>query len=274
MAFQTPEAFPATATFPTGSSFPSPASFPSNYDPDAVAYFAASGVTDPTQRLNISQLFTGLKGLNLWASLVDGYALRSSQNIGSGSSVPSLKGNSTGTLINNPAWTANGITFTSASSQQMDSTIGGSSLQQTFFCVVSIASSQDHGLWRRDFSGGTLTGGDIRATTYRFFTIPFVAAQVTETIPTSTFTTICGTASSGVNPVLYRDGVLKSTAGSSATLIGPGTTLTLARDTALPAFLNGTMAHFFYFNSVLNASSVLSVNTLIKNTVAQGLGLP
>src|SRR5712675_2386670 len=77
------------------------------YDWDAQMYFnrvQASGTElSVEERSNISAFIRGLKALGAWDSLIDGWTLRSSQNVGTGSTVPGLK-SLTGTLVNGPTW--------------------------------------------------------------------------------------------------------------------------------------------------------------------------
>ena len=78
-------------------------------DPDAAAYAELSGATDIAA---LSAFVKGVKELGLWNNMVC-WPLRSSQNAGTGTTAYSLGGLGTfnGTLVNGPAWGANGITY-------------------------------------------------------------------------------------------------------------------------------------------------------------------
>ena len=78
-------------------------------DPDAAAYIALSGATDVS---GIDAFVKGIKALGLWNSMVC-WPLRSSQNVGTGTTVYSLGGLGAfnGTLVNGPPWSADGIDF-------------------------------------------------------------------------------------------------------------------------------------------------------------------
>lgn len=82
------------------------------YDTDASAYFSTAGVTSTAGRQQISRFVTGIKDLGLWSNMAC-WPLRSSQNAGTGTTAYSLGGLGTfnGTLTNGPTWTSNGIDF-------------------------------------------------------------------------------------------------------------------------------------------------------------------
>jgi hypothetical protein len=78
-------------------------------DSDAASYIAATGATD-TAALN--NFIVGLKAMGLWSTSVC-WALRSTQNHGSGTAVRSFGGLGSfdGTMVGGPTWGANGIVF-------------------------------------------------------------------------------------------------------------------------------------------------------------------
>jgi hypothetical protein len=86
-----------------------------DYDPATIEYAARSGATDLA---NIDAFVRGVKDLGLWNSMVC-WPLRSTQNAGTGTTAYSLGGLGTfnGTLVNEPSWGADGMTFDNASSQ-------------------------------------------------------------------------------------------------------------------------------------------------------------
>jgi len=87
-------------------------------DSDVLAFVAASGATDVA---GLDAFVKGVKDLGLWDSMVS-WPLRSSQNAGTGTTAYSLGGLGTfnGTLVNSPTWGTDGISFDSASSQQIE----------------------------------------------------------------------------------------------------------------------------------------------------------
>lgn len=82
------------------------------YDWDAQMYFnrvqAAGTELSVEERSNISAFIRGLKALGGWESLVDAWTLRSTQNVGTGSTCLGLKGVN-GTLLNGITWGVNGM---------------------------------------------------------------------------------------------------------------------------------------------------------------------
>lgn len=83
---------------------------PPDYDPDAIAFAAATGATDVA---GLSALFSGWKALALWdVSLL--FPMRAGQNYGTGSALKIAGGLAAGreaTLVNGPAWSAGGLVF-------------------------------------------------------------------------------------------------------------------------------------------------------------------
>jgi hypothetical protein len=83
------------------------------FDADALSYFSRASVTDGTAKSKISPLIVGLKAQALWSLLTGFWIGRSAYNAGSGTTVYDLQSNVlNGTMVNSPAWGANGIVFT------------------------------------------------------------------------------------------------------------------------------------------------------------------
>ena len=82
------------------------------FDQHSVDYFkrveALGTSISVDERTNISAFIRGLKALGGWESLVDAWTLRSTQNVGTGSTCVGLKGNN-GTLMNGITWGVNGM---------------------------------------------------------------------------------------------------------------------------------------------------------------------
>ena len=93
----------------------------STYDANASSFIATSGATDIVA---INDFVLGVKTLGLWNSMVC-WPLRSSQNAGAGTTAYSLGGLGTynGTLVNGPSCGADGIAFTSASVQYIQTSL-------------------------------------------------------------------------------------------------------------------------------------------------------
>lgn len=277
MSFPTTASYPAAAAYPAAASFPAVASFPSNYDPEAVAYFAASGVTDPGQRLNISQFFTGIRGLNLWTAFYEGWSFRSTQNIGSGTSAVGLKGRFTGTLTNAPTWGTGGITFGTGASRYVAASIllydakvntdmaffNASNIATTAIATYGTGAAADLYIERSSTSSLAaialgVGGGTLAATTAAAYQIGFsypvgmVQASVKLAINGGAFTTTTpfGGDTNLTNGSL-RIGVL---AGGNS--------------------VGSTQSAYLKFSRILTTTEHAAVYALYKVTIGQGLGLP
>lgn len=277
MAFPSTALFPSTASFPLAASFPSTASFPSAYDPDAVNYFASSGVTDPNQRLNISNFFTGLKSASLWYPLIDGYSFRSNQNVGSGASAKSFKNFFNATLVNSPAWGTDGITGNGTDQSITTSLIPNSGQSCSTFLILSLGT----GSFRPIFSYGQsindfLSGYE--ASPGRILTVQQSVGnyaqgnQVLSGFNSYIVNIVVGAVHStrlvGTNGSSQTTGSLVS--GSDGTPIFSGLEFLRVASTF---FSNGTTSICLVFNKKLTTSENASLHSLIKSTIGQGLSL-
>lgn len=82
-------------------------------DRDAREYFSRANISSSTARTQINGFVRGLKALGVWPTTVC-WALRSSQNAGTGTTAYSFGGLGSfdGTLVSGPTWGANGISCT------------------------------------------------------------------------------------------------------------------------------------------------------------------
>lgn len=280
MAFQTPEVFPATGSFPAVASFPSTASFPSAYDPDAVSCFTASGVTDPTQKLNISQFFTGLKKNNLWNILIEGWSGRSDQNVGTGTTTYGLKGFKNGTLVNGPTWGVDGLGFSGSTQRMTVSSVfpeTGNVQRAMVFIARADAGTQDTAV------GGTVDFGDARfSLRLRGSSAQGVMVDTFQTAPAASGPSIAAISSTGFHTsmsdyngastcrVKYDGSEASATAALSFSLVNFQLNGLTAGGTNAGAY---TIALALTFKSSIWGSRE-TLRTLIKNTIGQGLGLP
>jgi hypothetical protein len=85
---------------------------PNKWELDVQGYLNTCNISDSTPRQQIRDFAKGVNDLGLWNSMVC-WPLRSTQNAGTGTTAFSLGGLGTynGTLVNGPAWSADGITF-------------------------------------------------------------------------------------------------------------------------------------------------------------------
>ena len=114
-----------------------------NLDPDAAAFIASSGATDSAA---INSWVTQVKAAGLW-SFIRAWPMRSGQNAGAGATVYGLGGLDAvnGTLVNSPAWQADGVQFLSASTQRMDAAISSFSGRYTVGAAVTMMTTGSGG---------------------------------------------------------------------------------------------------------------------------------
>jgi hypothetical protein len=254
-------------------------SFPfvsASFDADARSYINTSGATD---RAAINHFVKGMKRLGLYSSMVC-WPLRSTQNAGTGSTAYSLGGLGTynGTLINGPTWGADGITFASASSQQINASLASPS-PITDKSIIAIFNPTTADQWT-GVAGFMPTPAYTDVSIARNSTANFGlalagnsgnGAVATQTAPTATSTYLHG----------YHS-------GRNVTVVKNGTSTTTGTFTVDPmaatSFRIGTVETGFPFNGLVSFAAMISVASagtqsaaiyaLYKSTLGQGLGLP
>jgi hypothetical protein len=249
------------------------------YDPDASSFFTTASVTDNTAKLQLQAFVLGVKQLGLWSSMVC-WPLRSTQNAGTGSTAYSLGGLGTynGTLINGPTWGADGVTFASASSQQINVSLESPS-PITDKSIIAIFNPTTADQW-------TGIAGFMPTTAYTDVSIARNStgkfglalaggggngAVATQTAPTATSTYLHG-YHSGRNVTVVKNGT-STTTGTFA--VDPR---------AATSFRIGTVETGFAFNGLVSFAAMISgssagtqsaaIYALYKSTLGQGLGLP
>lgn len=240
-----------------------------NYDPDAEAYFAAvlagSGtvISDP-EKENINNFIVGYKALSLWAPTVAGWTLRSTQNAGTANSVYGLKGTYTGTRVNNPTWTADGLNFSNANSKV--TAAGASIIQPVTSISIFVQNVSGSNNLLAGFSGSATlsinsnqisvySGADLFAGTLVTLNQFFMAVGV----------------HNGASSYSYMNGF--SNTGNSGTLGFDGGFTMAAYSAGSSETFNGTIAANFLISGD-HRSSVTAFYNLYKSTIGQGLGLP
>lgn len=232
------------------------------FDPDALAYFTTAGITDNTAKTQINDFVKGIKSLGLWNSMVS-WPLRSSQNIGTGTTAYSLGGLGVynGTLNNNPTWATDGVNM--ETSTQNIST--GLSLTQPFtiFAVFKTFASNGAGTTQR-FYGPNLQGSLTKSAGSGLSAVVNASAGLTGTIFTSNPSTFYGTQIeyNAVNSTASVNGASKQTfslgtANNSGLVIGDSVT-------------RGAITSFV---AAINTSSASLLYETYKSTLGQGLGL-
>jgi hypothetical protein len=83
-------------------------------DRDTKAYLkrmAVDGIKTPADIYSVNDFIVGLKDLSLYSSVEEMWLLRSSQNVGTGSTVYAFKNNIYNAVITSAVWTFNGLFF-------------------------------------------------------------------------------------------------------------------------------------------------------------------
>lgn len=245
-------------------------------DADATAFVAASGATDFDA---INRFVIGMKTLGLYNSMVC-WPLRSSQNAGTGSTAYSLGGLGTfnGTLVNGPTWGADGITFASASSQQITAAISSPS-PITDKSIIANFNPTTADQW-------TGTAGFIPTPAY---TDVSIARNSTGNFGLA----LAGNSGNGAvatqtAPTAASTYLHASHSARNVTVVKNGTSTTTGTFTVDPRtasnFGIGTVESGFPFNGLVSFAALISGSSagtqaatlyaLYKSTLGQGLGLP
>jgi len=247
-------------------------------DADAAAFIAASGATD---RWNIQQFVKGVKALGLWDDMVC-WPLRSAQNAGTGTTAYSLGGLGTfnGALVNGPTWGVDGITFVAASSQHItaptttrddSSSVGYVAQHSTLTGIQKGIRVNGLELGKAELASG------VEAV---YFAVPFSLVGRTTTISgfaQDVFYAATARVDSGSTSIarFYNGGSKAEITNADFSGTPPNTTFIGARFTAgNPSYFSGQIAFAFYATLPLSDADVSDFNTLYKQTLGTGLGLP
>jgi hypothetical protein len=253
-------------------------------DPDAADFCSRSGASD---RAAVSAFVRGVKDLGLYESMVC-WPLRSSQNAGTGTTAYSLGGLGTfgGTLVNGPAWGANGIdnidslisTGHIRTSLNLNSA-GFSNANATFASVIATASTSNFGAAMAVEEAGSFTqaSGLIYTSSSNFAYYLLGQTGSTGSIGPVSLTGLHVVAANAANNRLFINGGLIATSTPSRASFANGPLYLLAGRTAGNAanyYLRGRSAFAAAWSKGLSASEVSNFYDLYKTTLGTGLGLP
>ena len=262
-------------------------------DPDAAEFCRASGATD---RRAISDFVRGMKGLGLWDSMVC-WPLRSTQNASGGTTAFSLGGLGTynGTLTNGPTWGADGVNFLGGSyyialplvTAAATITANGGYSSFSALNFISMSSSEYNAANSLNFK---IRGGQFHAdsssTEVRFASAESGAGGERYTSQTLAAGTIVGAGFKTCFGCLKSDGSGLSVLDTSAS----STTVSSGGTSPPPPFVDGTagrinasfgtpwsgsltLALQMFVLKPMTASEAVSLRTLYKSTLGQGLSL-
>jgi len=244
-------------------------------DPDAAAFCARSGASDVAA---IDAFVKGVKDLGLWDSMVC-WPLRSSQNAGTGTTAYSLGGLGTynGTLIDGPAWTADGLDFDGSKLMTTSGLVHNPSTTNSSLVAVVSSSEVANVVVIVEMNNGAATGVRIRRDDSRY------GISAVTSIGTQAITSISGSATANVFAFTagsfspsQQFAVANGTQSSVSTnTLGNANTVSFQLGLEVANF-NGTNAFAAYFgNTALTFAQTQSIRDLYKTTLGQGLtGLP
>jgi hypothetical protein len=264
-------------------------------DVDAKAYannIVKAGGRIPSDIGSVSDFIRRLKQNNLWASFGEGWLMRSTQNIGTGTSVIPLKDyNNRATMISGPTWSPAGIVFDGVddyiicnATENWKKLVAQKSISA--FCVGTCPTSGGRGgmllcsitqytfLWltpRTDF-GGEFRYGSNTTGSY----------SNTSDNTTTGFNVWTSTGGVGKRTIGYRNGASIASNGAASagdTTISyeqlpnnnQGGSLTIGR---AAGGYQGTYSHCLIFTDYLSSTDVTTVYNIIKSTIGKGLNLP
>lgn len=266
-------------------------------DVDAKAYannIVKAGGRIPSDINSVSDFIRRLKQNNLWSSFSEGWLMRSTQNIGTGAFIYSLKDFSNrATMVNAPIWSEAGVIFDGLDDYAIcNSNENWKKLAAqkaiSVFCVGTCATSGGDGsfitsyiqtppyifIWINPRTG---FGGE-----YRYGSAATGSYSNTSDNTLAGFNMWGSTGGVGRRTIGYRNTTsIASNGAASAGDTSQGYeqlpnntqqfTLTLGRAAGQ---LQGTFSHCFIFNDYLSATDVTTVYNIVKSTIGKGLNLP
>jgi hypothetical protein len=282
-----------------------------DWDADANSYFARvaalNGGTDPivaAEKRNVNAFIVGLKNLNLWTTLADGWSFRSLQNVGTGITAAALKtGAANATYVNGPLWSSDGVVVDGTDKYlnipPIDPLVTSFTVIQVLRYRIFRSNTSSSGLsWvARNSSTGYKfqgfgicvnsaiptdpswaifrLGADSPVATYNrppvlntFYNVAAVAGSATPT--TVNFYLNGSSNGTGMVPNVTYSG---DPAGRFATsnfgyriggFSSPGNN----------DGMDGTVSSSFAFSAQLSDTQIASVHSLVRSTIGQNLGLP
>jgi hypothetical protein len=226
---------------------------------------------------DIDDFVSGIKDFGLWDNMVC-WPLRSIHNIGTGNRVNSLGGLGTfnGTLVNSPSWGVNGVVFSSSNSapQIMTTTLNRSMgvmsmiANATFFGRKGGGVDDWPGIMGFPTTAGFIMGGNNAGTGFganRLYNADVFHIAIAYNNPF--FQSVSFSSTEAQN---WLNG---STAGGAWTAPNWGGT-NLAIGGGNTQYFNGLVSFAAYTPLFLSNSVKTVINTLYKQTIGKGLGLP
>ena len=250
-----------------------------NRDADADSYILRAGITNSTSQTQINDFVIGVKSLGIWNNM-NCWLLRSSQNVGSGTTAYNLGGLGTfnGTLVNGPTWSADGIVFDGSNdyiSLPDNAFSSGTSAESTLAFIKPSISGGSNGVifGQGDPAGsptsnyyhlkGGTTGND--SATMAFFDSPIALADTSWKSLFQGNTTIGFKGKNGGSVTSFASGNPLNKSGKNCSIGG---------FVPFNGYFNGTISAIIKINTTPSTQLNSDIHTLYKTTLGTGLGLP
>ena len=235
------------------------------------------GGSSPTDGANLLSFVEGVNDLGLWNSMVC-WPMRSSQNnnatSGSGTLI-SLGGLGyyNGTLVANPTWTADGLSFSQANTQYITTSLPVG-LPFTASRIVKVVTNGNY--ITIDGLSSVVENLYFDYTSNKLVQTSFGGGGASLTDATTSNNIYCGLTSTfpaSGNMQIFRDAASTATATGGASGTTAGNLQIGYRYLGVGQSFNGLIPFYSYFSTILTGAQNNSLYTLYKNTLGQGLAL-
>lgn len=254
-------------------------------DADVISYNArivAAGFQSlsPQALREINQFVVGLKKLKVWEFLTEGWLCRNYHNVGTGTTLYSLKGNFNGTIVGSPSWETRGILYPSGNSAYAQTS--SSFISNTEFTLIMDYKSLE--------SGVTRTYAEFSRSNIPTDAVDFSKASIGANYQIRNATEagsplingLSTTGDSGIFRILgwgYNNSISTARMMSEQRISDYAASLSIDAG-GFGAFRirtaggygttgsNGFQSCCFYFNKLLSQSEMLAVTALLRSTIA------
>jgi hypothetical protein len=244
-------------------------------DPDAAAFIAASGATDVW---NIQKFVQGVKALGLWDDMVC-WPLRSAQNAGTGTTAYSLGGLGTfnGTLVNGPTWGVDGVNFDGSNDRIDLPTIPLDNTASLFYVTAYSDSNEQKPMRVNGLElGAAFTSNEGIEAVWLVNPNPLVGRTTVISGLGANVRHSAAAVFDAANTTISRfyNGANKLS-NVSASLSGtPDQVAHIGARSSNNSLVDGVISVAAYLSVPMSDSQVAALDTLYKQTLGIGLGLP
>jgi hypothetical protein len=248
------------------------------WEHDVQGYLNICNITDSTPRKQIRDFAAGVNDLGLWNSMVC-WPLRSSQNVGTGTTAYSLGGLGAynGTLVNGPSWGTDGIDF-DGSDDRIDLPAIPLDSTASLFYVTAYANTNAQKPMRvngLELGAAFMSNEGIEAV-WLVSPDPLVGRTTVISGLGANVRHSAAAVFDAENTTISRfyNGGSKAS-NTTASLTGTPTQIAhIGTRQAGNSHADGVISVAAYFDAPLTDGQVSDLHTLYKSTLGTGLGLP